>query len=179
MDGYLRPRGCTKGGLRAGEAGSSCTDGHTQSWRRQMESRKRKAPARRAALSPQHEAALRNIALRARSQTDGIRVREIAADASAPAGATVLFTGVDSATAQEAAAVLANEVGREIYRVDLKEVTSKYIGETEKNLRRLFADAEKRDSVLLLDEADALFGTRTEVKDAHDRYANLDVSYLL
>src|SRR5687768_11143349 len=120
-------------GLRASEAGSSCTDGHTQSWRRQMESRKRKAPARRAALSPQHEAALRNIALRARSQTDGIRVREIAADASAPAGATVLFTGVDSATAQEAAAVLANEVGREIYRVDLKEVTSKYIGETEKN----------------------------------------------
>ena len=69
--------------------------------------------------------------------------------------------------------------GREVLRVDLDRVVSKYIGETEKNLRRLFAAAEKSGAVLLIDEADALLGKRTEVGDAHDRYANLEVGYLV
>lgn len=69
--------------------------------------------------------------------------------------------------------------GREVLRVDLGRVASKYIGETEKNLKRLFAAAEKSGAVLLIDEADALLGKRTEVGDAHDRYANVEVGYLV
>jgi SpoVK/Ycf46/Vps4 family AAA+-type ATPase len=67
----------------------------------------------------------------------------------------------------------------DLYRVDLSQVVSKYIGETEKNLRRIFDAAEGGGAVLLFDEADALFGKRSEVKDSHDRYANIEVSYLL
>ena len=78
-----------------------------------------------------------------------------------------------------AAAVLATDLGRNLYRIDLSAVVSKYIGETEKNLAQVFDDAERVQAILLFDEADALFGKRTEVKDAHDRYANLDVAYLV
>jgi SpoVK/Ycf46/Vps4 family AAA+-type ATPase len=67
----------------------------------------------------------------------------------------------------------------DLYRIDLSAVVSKYIGETEKNLRRVFAAAQESGAILLFDEADALFGKRTEVKDSHDRYANIEVSYLL
>ena len=78
-----------------------------------------------------------------------------------------------------AAECLAADLGLPLYRVDLSQVVSKYIGETEKNLREVFVAAEARDLVLFFDEADAIFGKRTEVRDAHDRYANLEVSYLL
>ncbi len=78
-----------------------------------------------------------------------------------------------------AAEVLANELGLDLYRIDLASVVSKYIGETEKNLRRVFDAAESSGAILLFDEADALFGKRSEVKDSHDRYANIEVSYLL
>ena len=78
-----------------------------------------------------------------------------------------------------AAEVLASELGLDLYRIDLSPVVSKYIGETEKNLRRVFDAAEEGGAVLLFDEADALFGKRSEVKDSHDRYANIEVSYLL
>ena len=78
-----------------------------------------------------------------------------------------------------AAEVIAGELGLDLYRIDLSAVVSKYIGETEKNLRRLFDAAEAGGAVLLFDEADALFGKRSEVKDSHDRYANLEVAYLL
>jgi SpoVK/Ycf46/Vps4 family AAA+-type ATPase len=93
----------------------------------------------------------------------------------------VLILGVESAHASAYGAVcaLAIQRQREIHRVDLAQVVSQYIGETEKNLTRLFANAEKKNWILFFDEADALFGKRTEVKDAHDRYANLEVSYLL
>jgi SpoVK/Ycf46/Vps4 family AAA+-type ATPase len=74
---------------------------------------------------------------------------------------------------------LATAASLEVLRVDLGEVASKYIGETEKNLDRIFADADKVGAVLLFDEADALFGKRTDVKDSHDRYANLELGYLL
>ena len=78
-----------------------------------------------------------------------------------------------------AAEVLANALRLDLYRIDLSQVVSKYIGETEKNLRRVFDAAEEGAAVLLFDEADALFGKRSEVKDSHDRYANIEVSYLL
>ena len=78
-----------------------------------------------------------------------------------------------------AAEVLANELRLDLYRIDLSQVVSKYIGETEKNLRRVFDAAEEGGAILLFDEADALFGKRSEVKDSHDRYANIEVSYLL
>jgi SpoVK/Ycf46/Vps4 family AAA+-type ATPase len=78
-----------------------------------------------------------------------------------------------------AAEVLAREFNLDLYRIDLSAVVSKYIGETEKNLRRIFDAAETGGAVLLFDEADALFGKRTDVKDSHDRHANVEVSYLL
>jgi SpoVK/Ycf46/Vps4 family AAA+-type ATPase len=78
-----------------------------------------------------------------------------------------------------AAEVLAREMQLDLYRIDLSAVVSKYIGETEKNLRRVFDGAEDSGAILLFDEADALFGKRSEVKDSHDRYANIEVSYLL
>src|SRR5206468_1643826 len=79
----------------------------------------------------------------------------------------------------KAAEVLAGELDLDLYRIDLSAVVSKYIGETEKNLRRVFDAAEEGGAILLFDEADALFGKRSEVKDSHDRYANIEVSYLL
>ncbi|HTO03335.1 MAG TPA: ATP-binding protein [Opitutus sp.] len=77
------------------------------------------------------------------------------------------------------AQALAAQSGLEVKRIDLSTVVSRYIGETEKNLERIFAEAEGNDWLLFFDEADALFGKRTEVKDSHDRYANQDVSYFL
>jgi SpoVK/Ycf46/Vps4 family AAA+-type ATPase len=78
-----------------------------------------------------------------------------------------------------AAEVLARELGLSLYRIDLSAVVSKYIGETEKNLDKIFTEADRVNGVLLFDEADALFGKRSEVKDSHDRYANIEVNYLL
>jgi SpoVK/Ycf46/Vps4 family AAA+-type ATPase len=75
--------------------------------------------------------------------------------------------------------VIANQLGLDLYRIDLSQVVSKYIGETEKNLSCIFAEAENSNAVLFFDEADALFGKRTEISDAHDRYANIETSYLL
>ena len=94
-------------------------------------------------------------------------------------GVSALFAGPSGTGKTMAAQVLARALGRELYRVDLARMVSKYIGETEKNLRTIFAEAEHARCVLLFDEADALFGKRTEVRDSHDRYANLEVSYLL
>ncbi|MEZ5628226.1 MAG: ATP-binding protein [Rhodocyclaceae bacterium] len=94
-------------------------------------------------------------------------------------GIATLFSG-DSGTGKTLAAeVLAGELGLALYRIDLSAVISKYIGETEKNLRKVFDAAEDIGALLLFDEADALFGKRSEVKDSHDRYANIEVSYLL
>lgn len=94
-------------------------------------------------------------------------------------GLGVLFSGPPGTGKTMAAGVLASELGLELYHVDLSSVVSKYIGETEKHLARLFDDAEATSAVLFFDEADAVFGKRTEVKDAHDRYANVETSYLL
>ncbi|HEU4452503.1 MAG TPA: ATP-binding protein [Longimicrobium sp.] len=94
-------------------------------------------------------------------------------------GITALFAGPSGTGKTMAAEVLANELRLDLYRIDLSAVTSKYIGETEKNLRRVFNAAEGSGAMLLFDEADALFGKRSEVKDSRDRYANQEVSYLL
>jgi hypothetical protein len=94
-------------------------------------------------------------------------------------GVTALFAGESGTGKTLAAEVIAHELGLDLYRIDLATTVSKYIGETEKNLATLFAAAEASGAVLLFDEADALFGKRGEVKDGHDRYANLEVAYLL
>jgi len=94
-------------------------------------------------------------------------------------GLSVLFAGESGTGKTMAAEVLANALQLNLYRIDLSSVVSKYIGETEKNLRRLFDAAEDGGAVLFFDEADALFGKRSEVKDSHDRYANIEINYLL
>lgn len=94
-------------------------------------------------------------------------------------GISVLFSGLPGTGKTMAAEILAAKLELPMYRIDLSQVVNKYIGETEKNLKRLFDAADISDSLLFFDEADALFGRRTEVKDAHDRYANLEISYLL
>ena len=122
---------------------------------------------------------LRSIAAATRRPADAAGSRAAAGTTSARTGATALFAGSDRTARENAAVALANEIGVELYRVDLSQLVSKYIGETEKNLRQLFDVAEEAGAVLFFDEADALFGKRSEVKDAHDRYANIEVSYLL
>jgi SpoVK/Ycf46/Vps4 family AAA+-type ATPase len=94
-------------------------------------------------------------------------------------GLTALFAGASGTGKTMAAEVLAFEMGLDLYVVDLASVVDKYVGETEKNLDRIFAEAESVNGVLLFDEADALFGKRSDVSDAHDRYANVEVAYLL
>jgi len=94
-------------------------------------------------------------------------------------GISVLFAGPPGSGKTMAAEMLAIELELPLYRIDLSQVVNKYIGETEKNLKRLFDVADISDTILFFDEADSLFGRRTEVKDAHDRYANLEISYLL
>jgi SpoVK/Ycf46/Vps4 family AAA+-type ATPase len=94
-------------------------------------------------------------------------------------GLAALFSGPPGTGKTMAAQVISGELARDLYQIDLSQVVSKYIGETEKNLRHVFDEAEANQAVLLFDEADALFGKRAEVRDAHDRYANIEVGYLL
>lgn len=94
-------------------------------------------------------------------------------------GISVLFAGPSGTGKTMAAEILAIKLDLPMYRIDLSQVVNKYIGETEKNLKRLFDAADISDTILFFDEADSIFGRRTEIKDAHDRYANLEISYLL
>lgn len=130
-------------------------------------------------LPPDSRAALREVA-------EAARVRDIVDgtwgfthDGSRGEGISVLLSGPSGTGKTLAAEVLAGALGLDLYRIDLSGVVSKWIGETEKNLRRVFDAAEAGGAVLFFDEADALFGKRTEVKDSHDRYANVEVGYLL
>src|SRR5262245_21051181 len=93
-------------------------------------------------------------------------------------GLHVLFSGPPGTGKTMAAEVIANELGLDLYKIDLSQVVSKYIGETEKNLDRIFGAAEDANAILFFDEADALFGKRSEVRDSHGRYANIAISYL-
>jgi SpoVK/Ycf46/Vps4 family AAA+-type ATPase len=94
-------------------------------------------------------------------------------------GVLALFTGESGTGKTLSAEVVAADLGLDLYVVQLSSVVDKYVGETEKNLERIFAEADRTDSVLLFDEADAIFGKRSEVKDSHDRYANMESAYLL
>ncbi len=94
-------------------------------------------------------------------------------------GSAILFNGSSPADGQSAAALLGQEAGKDVYSINLAGIIPKYIGETEKNIDRLFAEAKDRKWILFFDEADALFGKRTETKDSHDRYANEELNYLL
>jgi SpoVK/Ycf46/Vps4 family AAA+-type ATPase len=94
-------------------------------------------------------------------------------------GLNALFSGPPGTGKTMAAEVIANELQLDLYKIDLSQVVSKYIGETEKNLHSIFQEAQASNAILFFDEADALFGKRSEVKDAHDRYANIEVGYLL
>jgi SpoVK/Ycf46/Vps4 family AAA+-type ATPase len=94
-------------------------------------------------------------------------------------GANALFAGGSGTGKTMAAEVIASELGLNLFKIDLAGVVSKYIGETEKNLDKIFAAASRANAILFFDEADALFGKRSEVRDSHDRYANLEISYLL
>ena len=94
-------------------------------------------------------------------------------------GVNILFSGASGTGKGTSAGAIASEIGLDLYRINLSSLVSKYIGETEKNLERVFAAARDSNAILFFDEADALFGRRSEVKDAHDRYANIEVAYLL
>jgi len=122
---------------------------------------------------------LREMALHVRQRATVYERWGFAEQSKRGLGISALFAGASGTGKTMAAEVLANELRLDLYRIDLSSVVSKYIGETEKNLRRVFDAAEQGGAILLFDEADALFGKRTEVKDSHDRYANIEVSYLL
>ena len=122
---------------------------------------------------------LHEIATHVRQRAKVYETWGFAAKSARGLGISALFTGISGTGKTMAAEVLANELRLDLYHIDLSQVVSKYIGETEKNLRRVFDAAEEGGAILLFDEADALFGKRSEVKDSHDRYANIEVSYLL
>lgn len=94
-------------------------------------------------------------------------------------GLNVLFSGSSGTGKTMAAEIISNELSLDLYKIDLSQVVSKYIGETEKNLDKIFSEARTSNAILFFDEADALFGKRSEVKDAHDRYANIEIGFLL
>ena len=122
---------------------------------------------------------LRQMAVHVRQRSKVYQSWGFASKSSRGLGISALFSGPSGTGKTMAGEVLANELRLDLYRIDLSQVVSKYIGETEKNLRRVFDAAEGGAAILLFDEADALFGKRSEVKDSHDRYANIEVSYLL
>lgn len=122
---------------------------------------------------------LREVATQVRHQLTVCERWGFARKSARGLGIPVLFAGESGTGKTMAAEVLARELGLDLFRIDLSAVVSKYIGETEKNLARLFDAAEDSGAILLFDEADALFGRRSEVRDSHDRYANIEVSYLL
>ena len=124
-------------------------------------------------------AMLRDIARQLRQRERVYREWGFGAKHQLGQGLVALFAGESGTGKTLAAEVIASELDLDLYRIDLATVVSKYIGETEKNLQRLFDAAEASGAVLLFDEADALFGKRSEVKDSHDRYANIEVAYLL
>jgi hypothetical protein len=130
-------------------------------------------------LPPAEIATLHAIAAQLRQRATVYERWGFAAQGSRGLGISALFYGPSGTGKTLAAEVLAASLRLDLYRIDLSSVVSKYIGETEANLRRVFDTAEESGAILLFDEADALFGKRSEVKDSHDRYANIEVSYLL
>ncbi|HEX8811317.1 MAG TPA: ATP-binding protein, partial [Terracidiphilus sp.] len=130
-------------------------------------------------LPPPQMIALRQIVAQVRCRMKVHETWGFAAKGRRGLGVSALFAGESGTGKTLAAEVLAHELGLDLYRIDLSSVVSKYIGETEKNLRQVFDAAEEGGTLLLFDEADALFSKRSEVKDSRDRYANMEVGYLL
>ncbi len=130
-------------------------------------------------LSKQKISPARKTSSSVSAQRHTLRRTKLVASEKLPTGGRVLLSGQSRTELRTLGVALAAEVDRDLYCVDLSRVVSKFIGETEKNLARVFALAEATEAVLFFDEADALFGKRTDVKDGHDRYANQEVSYLL
>jgi hypothetical protein len=130
-------------------------------------------------LPPPQRDILRDIVAHVRQRATVYETWGFAAKSARGLGISALFAGASGTGKTMAAEVLAHELRLDLYCIDLSQVVSKYIGETEKNLRRVFDAAEEGGAILLFDEADALFGKRSEVKDSHDRYANIEISYLL
>lgn len=130
-------------------------------------------------LPEQQRETLRAIAAQVRQRSAVYERWGFATKGARGLGISALFAGASGTGKTMAAEVLAQALRLDLYRIDLSGVVSKYIGETEKNLRRVFDAAEEGGAILLFDEADALFGKRSEVKDSHDRYANIEVGYLL
>ncbi len=148
-----------------------------------LDGRAQRVPARARwddiVLPEQSMCLLRAVSTHVRQQEKVFEEWGFSAQSIRGLGTTALFTGPSGTGKTLAAEVLANELCLDLYRIDLSQVISKYIGETEKNLCSIFDAAESSGAILLFDEADALFGKRSEVKDSHDRYANIEVSYLL
>jgi AAA+ superfamily predicted ATPase len=130
-------------------------------------------------LPPEQKQTLRMIAAQLRQRSTVYDRWGFAQKSRRGLGISALFYGPSGTGKTMAAEVLANELRLDLYHIDLSRIVSKYIGETETNLRRVFDAAEENGAILLFDEADSLFGPRSEVKDSHDRYANIEVSYLL
>jgi hypothetical protein len=124
-------------------------------------------------------AALHDIVRRVRHRSRVLEQWGLEAVSNRGRGLIALFHGASGTGKTMAAEAIAGTLRMQLFRIDLAGVVSKYIGETEKNLRDIFEEADRADAVLFFDEADALFGRRSEVKDAHDRYANIEINYLL
>jgi len=130
-------------------------------------------------LPPEPREQLHELLTRAKFRERVLDTWKMGGPSSRRRGLTALFAGPSGTGKTMAAEVLAGELGLDLYAVDLATVVDKYVGETEKNLDRIFDESERVNGVILFDEADALFGKRSEVSDAHDRYANVEVAYLL
>ena len=130
-------------------------------------------------LSEEQEALLRQITAQVRGRATVYEKWGFSTRMNRGLGISALFTGESGTGKTMAAEVIAHDLRLNLYRIDLSAVVSKYIGETEKNLSQLFDAAENGGAILFFDEADALFGKRSEVKDSHDRYANIEINYLL
>jgi len=178
------------GAIREAAATGDGSDPGELSWRicreyarRSLEAHARRIDARAdwndLVLPAQQVEILRQIAIHVRQRAVVNEQWGFATKHPRGLGLTVLFAGSSGTGKTMAAEILATELDLDLYRVDLASVVSKYIGETEKNLRAIFNGAELSGAILLFDEADALFGKRSEVHDSHDRYANLEISYLL
>ena len=126
-------------------------------------------------LSKQDSEAISDIIVQAKQHSQVTKVP----NTSLSSGLSILLSGDNSSGKLSAATHIANKLNYKLYQIDLSHVVNKFIGETEKNLNRIFSIAEGIDTILFFDEADALFGKRTSVADSHDRFANIEVSYLL